>query len=371
VDIRHIQFPNSLPNGLVVALYGGGRHGRALARLLADTRPDIQILTIIDDRIEEPEHTPPIGPMSGALRKRLRQDDVAVVVPQRLFGAVRSRLEAARVARLVVTDQALDLAHLFQPRDILARQSDIRRCTQLLPAADAAMFRKIVAARTFTSDYYEPTHPRHSLPPYPADGCEYLDYLDRTRLRTIVDGGVANGETELSMLTTLPQTERMYGFDSAASLYVQGTYREPLSLDGRFEFVPQGLWSTSANLALHPNGHGTYVTDEQPVSQHDCASVTTLDAFVEARRLDRIDLIKLDVEGCERAALEGACRTTARLRPALAVCIYHERDDLFELPLFLAEHLDGYRFRLGHYSRGFLDTVLYAIPEEHQLAQAA
>ncbi len=371
MDIRHIQFPRSLPIGLTGVIYGAGRHGHALARLLAEDRPDITLLAIVDDRVEQPEHTPQIGPMSAALRERLRQDGTAVIVPERLFDAVRPRLESARAACVAVTDPDLDLAHLFRPEDILARQADIRRCTQLLPSPDAAMFRRIVAARTFTSDFYEPTHPRHSLTPYPANGCEYLDYVDRRRLRTIVDGGVANGRTELSMLTLLPKAERMYGFDPATTLYAKGDYREPLQADGRFEFVPMGLWHTSAELALHPNGHGTYVTDEQPTPRRASARVTTLDAFVETRRLDGIDLIKLDVEGSERAALEGACRTTARLRPALAVCIYHERDDLFDLPLYLAEHLDDYRFRLGHYSRGFLDTVLYAIPQEQQLAQAA
>jgi len=42
-----------------------------------------------------------------------------------------------------------------------------------------------------------------------------------------------------------------------------------------------------------------------------------LDVFAERERLDRIDLIKVDVEGAERAVIEGARQTLARLHPAL------------------------------------------------------
>jgi FkbM family methyltransferase len=43
----------------------------------------------------------------------------------------------------------------------------------------------------------------------------------------------------------------------------------------------------------------------------------TLDDYVEARGLDEVALIKVDVEGGEREVLQGAARTLARLRPPL------------------------------------------------------
>ena len=47
--------------------------------------------------------------------------------------------------------------------------------------------------------------------------------------------------------------------------------------------------------------------------------VRTLDAWAEDVGLGRLDVLKLDVEGAEVAALRGARRTLARLRPALIV----------------------------------------------------
>jgi FkbM family methyltransferase len=48
-------------------------------------------------------------------------------------------------------------------------------------------------------------------------------------------------------------------------------------------------------------------------------TVSTLDAVLEERGVDRLDLIKLDVEGYEPAVLRGAARSIERFRPVLLV----------------------------------------------------
>lgn len=50
----------------------------------------------------------------------------------------------------------------------------------------------------------------------------------------------------------------------------------------------------------------------------------TVDAFAGEVGLRRLDLVKLDVEGHERAALAGACNTLARFRPAIVMETGHE-----------------------------------------------
>ena len=57
-------------------------------------------------------------------------------------------------------------------------------------------------------------------------------------------------------------------------------------------------------------------------------------------------LLKLDVEGAERAALEGARLTLDAERPALAVALYHRTADIFALPLMLAQYYPDGGFRL-------------------------
>ncbi len=51
----------------------------------------------------------------------------------------------------------------------------------------------------------------------------------------------------------------------------------------------------------------------------ETVTVTTLDRFARDRRLPRVDVIKMDIEGSELAALQGAHDVLARVRPALIV----------------------------------------------------
>jgi FkbM family methyltransferase len=80
--------------------------------------------------------------------------------------------------------------------------------------------------------------------------------------------------------------------------------------------------------------------------------------------------IKMDIEGAEPQALAGARETIRRHRPVLAVCVYHEQNHLWSIPLALAEHCDGYRFHLRPHNEEGWDLICYAVPEERSLVDA-
>ena len=92
------------------------------------------------------------------------------------------------------------------------------------------------------------------------------------------------------------------------------------------------------------------------------AKVTTVDKFVEANKLPRVDFIKMDVEGHELKVLAGARETIKTFKPSLALSAYHRGDDLIKLPKFLLELNPGYKFYLRHCTSILGDTVLYAEP---------
>ena len=73
------------------------------------------------------------------------------------------------------------------------------------------------------------------------------------------------------------------------------------------------------------------------------ASATTIDAIAEELGLDRVNFIKMDIEGSERYALQGAETVLARYAPRLAIASYHLPDDHEALPRVILDAQPAYR----------------------------
>jgi FkbM family methyltransferase len=72
--------------------------------------------------------------------------------------------------------------------------------------------------------------------------------------------------------------------------------------------------------------------------------------------------IKMDIEGAETAALQGATEIIRAYGPQLAICVYHTLSDLWEVPNIISNIREDYRYYLRSYNYMGLETVLYAIP---------
>ena len=92
------------------------------------------------------------------------------------------------------------------------------------------------------------------------------------------------------------------------------------------------------------------------------APLRTLDNCVESGEIDRVDFIKLDIEGSEFDAIRGAAGVIEKFRPRLAISLYHLPDDLFRIILHLKERHPFYRMFLDHYTIYINESVLYCLP---------
>lgn len=103
-------------------------------------------------------------------------------------------------------------------------------------------------------------------------------------------------------------------------------------------------------------------------------SVVTIDRYVTDKQIDRVDFIKMDVEGAETMALEGARDTIRRHRPRLAICLYHTNLeyggwDLCHVPKLILEINPEYKFYFRHYGMKdclFYEAVLYCIDAKEE-----
>ena len=70
-------------------------------------------------------------------------------------------------------------------------------------------------------------------------------------------------------------------------------------------------------------------------------------------------IIKMDIEGAEKDTLYGLENIITQNRPILMVCLYHTKDDLWKIPLYLRSLVSDYKFYLRQHDNNGLETVLY------------
>jgi FkbM family methyltransferase len=113
------------------------------------------------------------------------------------------------------------------------------------------------------------------------------------------------------------------------------------------------------------NGIGGGCINSASATEADCVRLD------DALAGEHVSFIKMDIEGAELQALEGAHRTIWRDRPILAICGYHAPDHLWRVLTSLKTAApDSALFLRSHCTDG-LDTVCYAIPPERLLPVAA
>jgi FkbM family methyltransferase len=128
---------------------------------------------------------------------------------------------------------------------------------------------------------------------------------------------------------------------------------------------PKGLWDREDTLKfwVHPSSVlDTFVPREWIGEQSSATvevSVTTLDRLVAELTLNKVDFIKMDIEGAEARALQGGRRTVSTYRPKLAIAMEHFARDRDEIPEVVRSIWSGYRVGAARCRPRRLDWTIY------------
>ncbi len=99
--------------------------------------------------------------------------------------------------------------------------------------------------------------------------------------------------------------------------------------NSRVILVPKGVWERAGKLSLHlsntGDSHSIIFAQKGPGDAE--IEVTTLDALAQELGLERVDFIKMDIEGSEANALRGARQVLERWKPRMALSSYHLKGD--------------------------------------------
>lgn len=131
----------------------------------------------------------------------------------------------------------------------------------------------------------------------------------------------------------------------------------------RIHIYNKGLYSHTAELEFSSNiGEASHISGNIPMKVEEknerVIQVIGIDEWIGDKKLS---VIKMDIEGSEMDALNGAQNTIKKYIPNLIICIYHKKTDLWEIPLYIKALSNEYRFCIRHYNSNLWDTVLYAI----------
>jgi FkbM family methyltransferase len=152
-----------------------------------------------------------------------------------------------------------------------------------------------------------------------------------------------------------------------------------------YEFIPSNLAILKKNLSLNPAIKERIVLIEKPVWENSESTMfyidqgpgsrvfmknentfdgqvksLSIDQLVKDQGIQRIDFIKMDIEGAEPHALKGALETIKKFKPKLAIAIYHGMDDFVNIPRFINELDLNYKLHLAHCSIHEEETILFA-----------
>lgn len=139
----------------------------------------------------------------------------------------------------------------------------------------------------------------------------------------VIDAGANVGQYTMLASTAVGRTGHVHAFEPIPGNLTRLNRNIAANQLTNVSVHPIALWNESTELdfgqAAEPVGenHGSYGFGRHSASSHLRVPAGRLDDYVRASGVERCDVIKMDIEGSEAAALEGASETLSRFSPLI------------------------------------------------------
>lgn len=173
----------------------------------------------------------------------------------------------------------------------------------------------------------------------------------------LIDCGAYIGDTAKDFVNILHK-RRIETYDAIISLEPDPHNFEKLTAHkfSNHICIQKGAYNKATTMYFEQNGDGGNIKNDGKIR----IETDAIDNILNGKRAT---IIKMDIEGSELAALEGAKITIQKYKPTIAVCVYHKRSDLLEIPQYIKSLVPEYKLYLRKYAttRSCTDLVLYAV----------
>ena len=198
---------------------------------------------------------------------------------------------------------------------------------------------------------------------------QYFEFPDfYPKGKAFIDGGCFDCKTSAEFVNTFRgDYTKIIAFEPDVENFQKCKIAvERLGIE-RIELVQAGLSDTTGTAVFAASSNtGSHISDEEAnkqsmVGRFDNENFQAIQTIALDDKVGNcpIGFIKLDIEGAELSALQGAKKTILRDKPFLAICVYHRRGDVCAIMDYLHMLIPEYHFWLRHYAFSN-ETVLYA-----------
>jgi FkbM family methyltransferase len=247
------------------------------------------------------------------------------------------------------------------PHRLIDAAARVREAGELLD--DAASLREYTAQVAWRLD------PVGAVVPPRTEGDMYFprDLVALRKDEVFIDCGGYDGDTLLSFLRQVDgQFREAYVFepDPRNLVKLEAAMKSlPVQLRSRVHVEEIAIGKSSGVVGFRLSDAASNVVESGDLM----VRCEPLDLVVGSRAPS---YVKMDIEGAEIDALEGARELISTSRPVLAISAYHVQDHLWAVPLLIDSIVDRYRYYYRRYTRHPNDDlVLYAIPEERWIGR--
>ena len=183
-------------------------------------------------------------------------------------------------------------------------------------------------------------------------GKQYFDIFDPRDTEVFVDAGAYNGDSINDFLAWVGNKHyKIYAIEPLSDMCEEIRNKNIPNV----EAINCAAWNRKEMLYFSSNMRGS------GVRKNENEGYTVGGIIDEIVGEDKVSFIKMDIEGAELKALEGAKETILKWYPRLAICIYHKYEDIYEIGDYILSLNPNYKLYIRHYSTCMWETVLYAV----------
>ncbi|KTE92016.1 hypothetical protein AT727_03515 [Desulfitobacterium hafniense] len=184
-----------------------------------------------------------------------------------------------------------------------------------------------------------------------------------------VDCGAMNGDSFIKLLNYY-NCDEYYAFEPSKRMYMElSKVLDELKykINGKYMIFPWGVGkeANEVNFNIRTEGLSYCLKESKNTSRlgyevlgYDKIKIVRLDDVLIENNI-MPTMIKMDIEGSELDAIKGCQKVIVNIEPDLAICVYHNVADLWEIPLLLYKFVPNYQFYLRSHHLNTWETVLY------------